>query len=136
MINNKSSIFYLYLLFSLISIFINILIQYLSMFFYRGFLDVEISILLGTLVSVPFRYIVEKTYIFNFTSINLKQDSQIFVLYLYYSIITTLIFWSIEYCFYILFSTNLMRYVGGILGLSIGFFLKYQLDKKYVFIKS
>ena len=106
------------------------------MFFYRGFLDVEISILLGTLVSVPFRYIVEKTYIFNFTSINLKQDSQIFVLYLYYSIITTLIFWSIEYCFYILFSTNLMRYVGGILGLSIGFFLKYQLDKKYVFIKS
>jgi len=136
MINKKSSIFFLYLLFSLISIFINILTQYLSMFFYRGFLDVEISILLGTLVSVPFRYIVEKTYIFNFKSTNLKQDSQIFVLYLYYSIITTLIFWFIEYCFYIFFSTNLMRYVGGILGLSIGFFLKYQLDKKYVFIKN
>ncbi len=106
------------------------------MFFYRGFLDVEISILLGTLVSVPFRYIVEKIYIFNFKSINLKHDSRIFILYLYSSIFTTLIFWSVEYCFYIFFSVDLMRYIGGILGLSIGFFIKYQLDNKYVFIKN
>jgi hypothetical protein len=27
-----------------------------------------------------------------------------------------------------------MRYLGGIIGLSIGFYVKYQLDKKYVFV--
>ena len=106
------------------------------MLFYRGFLDVEISILLGTLVNVPFRYIVEKIYIFNFKSLNWKHDSQIFVLYLYSSVFTTLIFWTVEYCFYIFFASDLMRYLGGILGLSIGFFIKYQLDRKYVFIKN
>jgi len=26
-----------------------------------------------------------------------------------------------------------MRYVGGVIGLAIGYYVKYQLDKRYVF---
>jgi hypothetical protein len=29
-----------------------------------------------------------------------------------------------------------MRYAGGIVGLAVGFYVKYQLDKKYVFVNS
>ena len=32
------------------------------------------------------------------------------------------------------FASDLMRYVGGVIGLSIGLYVKYQLDKKYVFV--
>ena len=39
-----------------------------------------------------------------------------------------------EYAFHLIFNTDLMRYVGGIVGLAIGFFVKYHLDKKYVFV--
>jgi hypothetical protein len=27
-----------------------------------------------------------------------------------------------------------MRYIGGVLGLSIGYYIKYQLDKRFVFV--
>jgi len=39
----------------------------------------------------------------------------------------------VESMFHIYFSADFMRYVGALAGLSIGFFLKYQIDKKYVF---
>ena len=51
-------------------------------------------------------------------------------------VITTLIFWGTEYAFYLIYETDLMRYIGGIVGLAIGFYVKYQLDKKYVFVNS
>ena len=30
--------------------------------------------------------------------------------------------------------TDVMRYLGGVLGLSIGYYIKYQLDKPFVFV--
>ena len=51
-------------------------------------------------------------------------------------LITTLIFWSTEYAFHLIYETDFMRYVGGAVGLAIGFFVKYNLDKKYVFVNS
>lgn len=49
-------------------------------------------------------------------------------------IITTLIFWGTEYAFHLIYDTEFMRYVGGVIGLAVGFYVKYQLDKKYVFV--
>jgi putative flippase GtrA len=49
-------------------------------------------------------------------------------------VFTTVIFWSVEYAFYLTFATDTMRYVGGVIGLAIGFYVKYQLDKKFVFV--
>ena len=50
-------------------------------------------------------------------------------------VFTTLIFWSLEFGFTLLFQTKEMRYLGGIIGLAIGYFTKYQLDKRFVFRK-
>ena len=126
----------LYTLFALISTAINIGSQMLSIWIYKGPLSVEISILVGTTMGLPPRYFLEKRYIFNFISKNLVHDGKLFVLYSTMGVITTLIFWGTEYAFHLIYDTDFMRYLGGIIGLSIGFYVKYQLDKKYVFVNS
>jgi positive regulator of sigma E activity len=50
------------------------------------------------------------------------------------SIFTTAIFWVTEYAFHLIFAAESMRYVGGVIGLAIGFYVKYRLDKKFVFV--
>ena len=126
----------LYTLFAALSTIINIGLQMISVLAYKGPYFVEISILVGTVVGLPLRYFLEKRYIFAFSSKNIAHDGKLFVLYSTMGVITTLIFWSIEYTFHIIYDTDLMRYVGGIVGLVIGFIIKYQLDKKYVFVNS
>ena len=126
----------LYTLFAVLSTAINIGSQMLSIWIYKGPLSVEISILVGTAMGLPLRYFLEKRYIFNFTSKNLVHDGKLFIFYSAMGVITTLIFWGTEYAFHLVYDTDLMRYFGGIIGLSIGFYVKYQLDKKYVFVNS
>lgn len=126
----------LYTLFAVLSTAINIGSQMLSIWIYKGPFSVEISILVGTAMGLPLRYFLEKRYIFNFTSKNLVHDGKLFVFYSAMGVITTIIFWGTEYAFHLVYDTDLMRYLGGIIGLSIGFYVKYQLDKKYVFVNS
>lgn len=125
-----------YTLFAVISTFINIGSQMASIWAYKGPLYVEISILVGTAMGLPLRYFLEKRFIFAFTSRNLAHDGKLFIFYIAMGVITTLIFWSTEYAFYLIYDTDFMRYVGGVVGLTVGFYVKYQLDKKYVFVSS
>ncbi|MDB9998286.1 GtrA family protein [Alphaproteobacteria bacterium] len=126
----------LYTLFAVLSTAINIGSQMVSIWAYKGPLYVEISILVGTAMGLPLRYFLEKRYIFAFTSRNLAHDGKLFIFYSAMGVITTLIFWSTEYAFHLIYDTDFMRYVGGVVGLAIGFYVKYQLDKKYVFVNS
>ncbi len=126
----------LYTLFAMLSTAINIGSQMVSIWAYKGPLYIEISILVGTAMGLPLRYFLEKRYIFAFTSRNLAHDGKLFIFYSVMGVITTLIFWSTEYAFYLIYNTDFMRYVGGVVGLAIGFYVKYQLDKKYVFVNS
>ena len=136
MTKTATKIAVLYTLFAVLSTAINIGSQMLSIWIYKGPLSVEISILVGTVMGLPLRYFLEKRYIFNFTSKNLVHDGKLFVFYSAMGVITTLIFWGTEYAFHLIYDTDFMRYFGGIIGLSIGFYVKYQLDKKYVFVNS
>ena len=136
MTKTATKIAVLYTLFAVLSTAINIGSQMLSICIYKGQLSVEISILVGTAMGLPLRYFLEKRYIFNFTSKNLVHDGKLFVFYSAMGVITTLIFWGTEYAFHLIYDTDFMRYLGGVIGLSIGFYVKYQLDKKYVFVNS
>ena len=124
----------LYTLFAVLSTVINIGSQILSICAYKGPHSVEISILVGTAAGLPLRYFLEKRYIFNFKSQSLKHDGELFVFYSAMGVITTLMFWGTEYAFHLIYDTDSMRYVGGVIGLAVGFYVKYQLDKKYVFV--
>ena len=136
MTKTATKIAILYTLFAVVSTAINIGSQMLSIWVYEGPFSVEISILFGTAMGLPLRYFLEKRYIFNFTSKNLVHDGKLFIFYSAMGVITTLIFWGTEYAFHLIYDTDFMRYLGGVIGLSIGFYVKYQLDKKYVFVNS
>jgi len=124
----------LYTLLAVFSTVINIGSQMVAIWAYSGPFAVEVSILIGTAAGLPLRYLLEKRYIFAFQSNSMKHDGQLFVLYSLMGVITTAIFWSIEYAFHLIFATDMMRYLGGLIGLAIGFYVKYQLDKRYVFV--
>jgi len=136
MTKTATKIAIMYMLFAIVSTAINIGSQMLSIWVYKGPFSVEISILVGTAMGLPLRYFLEKKYIFDFTSMNLVHDGKLFVFYSAMGVITTLIFWGTEYAFHLIYDTDLMRYIGGTIGLSVGFYVKYKLDKKYVFVNS
>jgi putative flippase GtrA len=131
--DKKFKIFIAYTSFAILSMAINIATQYTFLIIYDGIYNIELSIIAGTLFGLPIRYFLEKKYIFNFITKGLKQDSRLFFLYSFYGIFTTGIFWVTEYLFHLVFFADFMRYLGGVIGLSIGFFVKYQVDKRFVF---
>ncbi len=124
----------LYVLFAAVSILVNLGVQALVIRFYHGWYAIELSILAGTAAGLPVRYVLDKRHIFGFSSRNLQHDGRLFVLYTAMSVITTIIFWGTEYGFQQIFGTDAMRYLGGVIGLCLGFVVKYRLDRRFVFV--
>ena len=87
----------------------------------------------GTLTGLIAKYILDKKYIFYYVVKDKKEDSQKFILYSIMGVFTTLIFWGFEIGFDYIFDSEIAKYIGAIIGLSIGYITKYFLDKKFVF---
>jgi len=125
-----------YTFFAVLSTIINIGSQIVLIRLYNEHFAVEISILVGTATGLLLRNFLEKRYIFAFYSKNLAHDIKLFVLYSAMGVIATIIFWGTEYAFHFIYENEVMRYFGGVIGLTIGFYLKYHLDKMYVFVNN
>ena len=91
------------------------------------------SIIVGTGTGLVVKYLLDKRFIFRFKPQNVSHDSRTFVLYTLMGVVTTAIFWGFEYGFWHAFGTAQMRYLGGVIGIVIGYLAKYHLDKKFVF---
>ena len=124
-----------YSLFALIATLANISIQDVVVRFYYGSLQVPISIIAGTGVGLLIKYLLDKKYIFHFQAENAMHNTKIFMLYLLVGILTTAIFLGFEFSFDYLFHSKELRYLGGVIGLAIGYIAKYHLDKHFVFRK-
>jgi putative flippase GtrA len=122
-----------YALVSVLATIANIGTQALSMWIYSGAYAVALSVLVGTGMGFPIKYVLEKKYVFAFKADNLGHDTRLFILYGFMGVFTTAIFWGIEFAFHHLFGTDGMRYLGGAIGLTVGSFIKYHLDKRFVF---
>lgn len=94
------------------------------------------AIFFGTGVGLVSKYILDKKWIFFDTERGAKAHSRKFFLYTLMGVGTTLIFWGLETAFYWIFKTEIMTFVGGGLGLAIGYVVKYHLDKAFVFQRS
>src|SRR4051794_4979820 len=123
----------LYTLLAVVATAVNLAGQALSIAIYQGPYAVPVSVFVGTGVGLTLKYVMDKRYIFRFQARNLRQDTQLFALYTMMGLLTTFIFWGVEWSFYAIFGSAQMRYVGGMCGLAIGYLLKYRLDKRYVF---
>jgi putative flippase GtrA len=122
-----------YGLFACIAIACNLFTQDAMLKIYKYDYLILISMIVGTVVGLVVKYILDKKYIFYYRTENLKGDFRTFIFYSAIGAFLTLIFWGFEMGFEYIFHDKNMRYVGAVIGLVIGYILKYQLDKKYVF---
>jgi len=122
-----------YVIFALIATAVNIGAQDIVISNYIGAFDILISVVVGTGAGLVVKYILDKRYIFRFRARDVAHDGKTFALYTLMGLATTVIFWGFEFGFDHLFETKEMRYLGGIIGLAIGYLTKYHLDKRYVF---
>ncbi len=143
-----------YALFAIISIIANFSTQQLCLFlldsfmFFKGFKNVSIlgifnfnlvlmaAIIMGTLVGLIIKYILDKKYIFNYEAKSKSEDTGKFIIYSFMGIFTTAIFWTFELAFDSIFDHQYAKYLGGLIGLTIGYIIKYNLDKRFVFNKA
>ncbi len=87
----------------------------------------------GTLVGLVVKYALDKRWIFGDRETGLKAHGRKFSLYTAMGLVTTAIFWGTETAFWLLWRTDLMREAGAVLGLTVGYVVKYRLDRRYVF---
>lgn len=87
----------------------------------------------GTTVGLVIKYILDKRWVFYDVETGMKNHSRKFSLYTAMGLITTAIFWGTETVFWLIWKTDLMRELGAILGLLVGYVLKYNLDRRFVF---
>jgi len=126
-------IFYRYILFALVSTIVNLMFQYISFLFYNGSFSLYIAMFVGTLSGLVVKYILDKKYIFFYETKTNKENGKKFILYSLMGVFTTFIFWIFEIGFDYIFEYENAKYIGAVLGLSIGYVVKYNLDKKFVF---
>lgn len=122
-----------YALFALFSTAINIAFQYLSFLVYSGYLSLYVAMFAGTVAGLVLKYILDKKYIFFHKPKSKKDDGKKFFLYSLMGVFTTFIFWGFEIGFDYMFESQNAKYIGAVVGLSIGYVVKYFLDKKFVF---
>ena len=87
----------------------------------------------GTLAGLVVKYLLDKRWIFYDRSTGVRAHSTRFVLYSVMGLATTALFWVTETLFWLVGGTNLARELGAILGLTVGYLVKYQLDRRFVF---
>lgn len=122
-----------YAIFAGIATVANIGAQETAIQFYQGPYDLFGSIFVGTGVGLVVKYVLDKQFIFRFRPQNKAHDGKTFILYTVMGLVTTGVFWGFEFAFNELYHNKGMRYLGGVIGLALGYITKYQLDKRYVF---
>jgi len=122
-----------YICFAVVAISLNLFAQYLLFLIYEGEGALYLAILIGTGVGLVAKYILDKKYIFYHQPSNGRKDAQMFLLYSLTGVFTTVLFWGTELLFDYIYASENAKYLGAIIGLSVGYICKYFMDKKYVF---
>jgi putative flippase GtrA len=113
----------------------NLAVQRGVLAFASGEYGFFLALLAGTGAGLVLKYILDKRWIFFDTTHGAATHSKKFSLYMLTGVFTTAIFWGAETAFWLIGQSGFMREVGAVLGLTIGYVLKYRLDRKFVFPK-
>lgn len=91
------------------------------------------SIMAGTIAGFVVKYALDKKWIFFDGYTSHGNEARKIMVYGMFSVLTTLTFWSFEIAFWSAWQTDLAKYTGGALGLTLGYAAKYALDRRFVF---
>ena len=132
---NKKKKVTLYIIFALIATVANLLTQRVILSFNTTSLYFIIALLLGTFVGLLIKFFLDKNWIFSDNTRGIKSQGGKFGIYTIMGIFSTIIFWGTETIFWLIWQKDNLREFGGLIGLSIGYSIKYGLDKRFVFEK-
>ena len=123
--------------FAILAVLANLLTQRLVLAAAAPVTSVQIgyglALVSGTGVGLVLKFILDKRWIFHDAVQSVRAETGKFWRYTLTGIATTLLFWGAETWFWLVWQTDLMREAGAILGLSVGYVVKYNLDKRFVF---
>lgn len=122
-----------YIIFAFIATAINLTLQFIILLIYHGCCSLYIALFLSTLSGLIIKYELDKRWIFYTTPSSQSDNLKKFSLYSFMGIFTTIIFWGFEIAFDYFMQTPSSKFIGGLIGLTLGYIIKYYLDKKYVF---
>lgn len=123
-----------YIAFAGIAIGTNLAAQAIVFAAYSGPLELALAIAVGTIVGLVVKFELDRRLIFYAPRQDAGATGVTFLFYAATGLFTTAIFWGTETLTW--FATHGApgsQYVGGFIGLTIGYLVKYQLDKRYVF---
>ncbi|KAA2234971.1 GtrA family protein [Salinarimonas soli] len=122
-----------YVLFAAISTVANLATQELVVRLAPAGVALVAAILSGTVAGFAVKYVLDKRWIFNDGYRGPRDEARKISLYGLFSVVTTLIFWGFEVAFWTLWGTTAAKYTGAVLGLAIGYAVKFILDRTYTF---
>ncbi len=122
-----------YALFAVIATLANLGAQRVVLSFREDGAALLVAIAVGTGVGLVVKYLLDKRWIFLDASTGARAHGKRFSRYTLTGVFTTAIFWGMETVFWMIWQTDLMRELGAVIGLAIGYVVKFQLDKRFVF---
>lgn len=91
------------------------------------------AIAVGTGVGLVVKYALDKRWIFADRRTGAAEHGRLFGLYAATGVATTAVFWGAEAGAWAIWRTDAAREAGAVLGLAVGYVVKYQLDARFVF---
>lgn len=125
-----------YSLFAVISTTANLAVQRLLFSVRSDNHTLLLALFAGAGAGLVVKYLLDKRWIFNDQNSDVLSHTKKFSLYTLMGFFTTAIFWGFETGFWLIWRTEIMREAGAIIGLSIGYIVKYQLDRRFVFTET
>jgi putative flippase GtrA len=122
-----------YAAFAVVATIVNLAVQRAVLVFGATPIHFVAAIGAGTLAGLVIKYLLDKRWIFRDMETGVRSHGRKFSLYTAMGLVTTAIFWGTETAFWLIWKTDLMRELGAILGLSVGYIVKYNLDRRFVF---
>ena len=133
---SRSSLALRYAAFASIATGGNVATQYASSTLYTGRHELYAAIAAGTLAGLIAKYVLDRRWIFHDRPVHrLRGHAVGFTLYSLTGVLTTGIFWGTELIFVAMGDAPWLRYAGAVLGLAVGYTVKYRLDRRFVFRK-
>lgn len=95
-----------------------------------------VSVIFGTGIGFVVKYALEKRWVFYDRYDNHRAEARKVIVYGLFGVGTTLLFWAIELGFWHVGGTAEAKYLGAVIGLGLGNWIKYLFDKRFVFARA
>lgn len=122
-----------YMAFAALAIWLNLTLQFFSLGLYQGRGSLFIAMGIGTASGLLIKYYFDSYFIFQSTVELQKNDLLRLIKYTVTGVLTTIFFWTVEVMFHVVWGQPYAKYIGAAVGLSVGYYIKFLLDQKYVF---